>query len=74
MLRTFAYLFPNSFHVSYLAVCREIFNPKIHTNCIGGKKDEVEIKFKERNEAKAKEQKTETENESLRRQVEELKQ
>ena len=36
MVRTLADIFPNSYHLTFFACCREVFDPFRHTGCVGG--------------------------------------
>ena len=46
MIRTFAKMFPNSYHLSFFVCCREIYNPFRHTGCVGGTHQEAVAMFK----------------------------
>ena len=50
MIRTFARMFPNSFHLAFFACCREIFNPEYHRGGYTGTDEEVAKHFKEQDE------------------------
>ena len=41
MIRLFAKLFPNSYHLSFFACCREVYDPFRHTGCVGGTQEEA---------------------------------
>ena len=46
MIRVFARIYPNSFHLAFYACCREIFDVERHSGCLGGTYEQVQEKFK----------------------------
>ena len=45
MIRVFARLFPNSYHIGFFACCREVYDPFRHTGCVGGTNEEAVAQF-----------------------------
>ena len=38
-------MFPGSYHISFFACCREIYDPSNHTGCAGGTREEAVAYF-----------------------------